>query len=302
MLSFLRIVKFALQDIGRNFSLSFMTVLILVLMLLSINTLVAVHVLTEKAVSSVKEQLSVSIHFRQDVKDEQVTEVQSFINSFPAVTSVEFLNRDEVLQQFKDIHKENPDILSSLNELGDNPFGPTMIITTREPSDYEKIITAISVPEYEGIIESKTFQDTQKAIDRIGSITAQVQKFVFVLTGLFGIISFLVIFNTIRVAIYTQRIEISIKKLVGASNWFVRGPYLIEALVFTFLSVILTFVIMYFVVQFIDPFVSVVFSSEKFLTNYFLSHILVLAGAEFGIVLLLTFVTSFLAMRRYLRV
>ncbi|OGH67496.1 MAG: hypothetical protein A3J66_03645 [Candidatus Magasanikbacteria bacterium RIFCSPHIGHO2_02_FULL_47_14] len=302
MLSFLRIVKFALQDIGRNFSLSFMTVLILVLMLLSINTLVAVHVLTEKAVSSVKEQLSVSIHFRQDVKDEQVTEVQSFINSFPAVTSVEFLNRDEVLQQFKDIHKENPDILSSLNELGDNPFGPTMIITTREPSDYEKVITAISVPEYEGIIESKTFQDTQKAIDRIGSITAQVQKFVFVLTGLFGIISFLVIFNTIRVAIYTQRIEISIKKLVGASNWFVRGPYLIEALVFTFLSVILTFVIMYFVVQFIDPFVSVVFSSEKFLTNYFLSHILVLAGAEFGIVLLLTFVTSFLAMRRYLRV
>ena len=302
MLSFLRIVKFALQDIGRNFSLSFMTVLILVLMLLSINTLVAVHVLTEKAVSSVKEQLSVSIHFRQDVKDEQATEVQSFINSFPAVTSVEFLNRDEVLQQFKDIHKENPDILSSLNELGDNPFGPTMIITTREPSDYEKVITAISVPEYEGIIESKTFQDTQKAIDRIGSITAQVQKFVFVLTGLFGIISFLVIFNTIRVAIYTQRIEISIKKLVGASNWFVRGPYLIEALVFTFLSVILTFVIMYFVVQFIDPFVSVVFSSEKFLTNYFLSHILVLAGAEFGIVLLLTFVTSFLAMRRYLRV
>lgn len=282
--------------------MSFMTVLILVLMLLSINTLVAVHVLTEKAVSSVKEQLSVSIHFRQDVKDEDVTEVQSFINSFPTVTSVEFLTRDQVLEQFKEKQKDNPDVLASLNELGDNPFGPTMIITTREPGDYEKIITAISVPEYQNIIESKTFQDTQKAIDRIGSITTQVQKFVFVLTGLFGIISFLVIFNTVRVAIYTQRIEISIKKLVGASNWFVRGPYLIEALVFTFLSLAVTLVIMYFVVQFIDPFVSIVFSSQKFLTNYFFSHILVLAGAEFGIVLLLTFITSFLAMRRYLRV
>ncbi len=302
MLAFLRIVKFALQDIGRNLSLSFMTVLILVLMLLSINTLVAVHVLTEKAVSSVKEQLSVSIHFRQDVKEEEVGEIQSFIHSFPAVTDVEFLTKDDVLQLFKDKHNANPDILSSLNELGDNPFGPTMIITTREPADYEKIITAISVPEYEHIIESKTFQDTQKAIDRIGSITAQVQKFVLVLSALFSVISFLVIFNTIRVAIYTQRIEISIKKLVGASNWFVRGPYLIEALVFTFLSLAVTLAIMYFVVQFIDPFVSVVFSSEKFLTNYFFSHILVLAGAEFAIVLLLTFITSFLAMRRYLRV
>lgn len=302
MLSFFRIIRFACQDLVRNMSLSLMTILILVLMLLSLNTVVIVRAMTDQAVVTVKDQIDVSVYFKPDASPESIEEVKTFVDSFPEVTDVTYLETDSVLAAFRETHKDNPDILASLEELDENPLGPTMIIKTREPSDYEKIITALSVPEYEQTIEAKTFRDTEQAIDKISVITGQVEKGVFIVSGLFMIIAFFVIFNTIRVAIYTQRVEIGIKKLVGATNWFVRGPYIMESVLFSIISVIIAGAIVYVGIQFLDPYIAVILGQESFLTSYFLSHILVVVGTQFGAVLFLTICTSGLAMRRYLKV
>jgi len=302
MVAFLRVFKFALQDIWRNISLSLMTILILVLMLLSVNMLLVIRVLTEEATNSVKDQIDVSVYFDHTATDKQIDEVKNYVRSFPEVTELTFLSREEVLQQFKDNYQYNPEILASLNELGDNPLGPTLVVKTREPSDYKKVIAALNVPEYEHIIEAKTFEDTEKAIERIHTITTQVERFTLILTALFAIIAFLIIFNTVRVAIYTQRVEISIKKLVGATNWFIRGPYVIESFLFSVFSVITTFLLMLASSRFLDPYIAVVFNRNAFLTNYFQSNIVFLLGCQFFAVLLLTVLTSSLAMRKYLRV
>ncbi|HRH23340.1 MAG TPA: permease-like cell division protein FtsX [Candidatus Magasanikbacteria bacterium] len=296
-----RIIKFSFQDIVRNMSLSFMTVLILILMLLSINTLIIVRVLTDQSIRSVKDQIDVSIYFDPTATDEKIQEVRDFVSSLPEVTEERYLSKDEVLAEFKETYSGNTEIIDSLDELGGNPLGSTLIVKTREPKDYQKIITALSVPEYESIIEAKTFGDTETAIDRIQTITVQVERFTYALTALFAIIAFVIIFNTIRVAIYTQRTEIGIKRLVGATNWFISGPYLVESFIFTVVSVVITSVIAWFTLKFLDPYVSVIFESEAILTNYFFSHILFLIGIQFGAVFLLTLFSSMLAMRRYLR-
>lgn len=300
-MNFFRIVKFALQDIGRNLSLSFMTVLILVLMLLSINTLLVVRVLTQQAVTSINNQLDVSVHFVPGAEEQDIKELEIYINSFPEVDTVTYLNAEEVLTQFKETNKNKPKILESLAQLDQNPFGASFIIKTHNPADYEKVIAALNVPEYETIIQDKDFVDTQVGITRIHNITSQVERFTLILTGLFAIISFIIIFNTVRVAIYTQRMEINIKKLVGASNWFVRGPYIIESFVFSLISTLISGVIVYFVVKAIEPQIAGIFSQTGILTNYYHSHILELALAQFGAVLALTTLTSLLAMRRYLK-
>ena len=95
--------------------------------------------------------------------------------------------------------------------------------------------------------------------------------------------------------------EIGIKKLVGATDWFVRGPYIIESIIFSGISMIIAGVIVYAVLQFLDPYLGIVLSSEGFLTKYFQNNILLIVGIEFGVVLLLTIITSGLAMRKYLR-
>lgn len=302
MISFFRLIKFAYQDVFRNFSLSVMTVSILVLMLLSINTLVALRAMTTEATHLIKDQIDVSIFISHTASDEQVSEITAVVEKIPAVQSLTFISSEEVLADFREHYQDKPAVIASLDELDGNPLGPTLIIKTTETSDYDVIINALQVPEYENIIESRTFDDTEGVINRIDVITNQVEKFSIALSVFFGIIAFFIIFNTIRISIYTQREEISIKKLVGATNWFVRGPYLMQALFFTIVSLILAGTLVYFALQAMDPYVATVFQKSSLLTNYFTSNIIMLTFVQFVAVLLLTTVSSLLAMRRHLRV
>ena len=301
MRNLVRVIQFALQDIVRNLSLSLMTVLILVLMLLSVNTLVIIRFFTAQATQSIKDQIDVSVFFSHTATDEQIEEVRDYVKSSPEVVNLIYYTREQALEQFKTQYTGNENILASLAELEENPLGPTMIVKTRSPSDYDKIITALNIPEYEDIVVAKTFVDTERAIERIDGITRQVERFSVILTALFGIIAFLIIFNTIRVAIYTQRIEITIKKLVGATNWFIRSPYVIESLIFSLVSVGAAYFLIKLSAGLIDPYVAVVFKRDWLLTDYLSSNILWLFGGQFLAVLALTIFSSFLAMNRHLR-
>lgn len=302
MISFWRVVKFAFQDMGRNLGMSFMTVFILILMLLSFNVLWSVEVLTKQAVSAVKNQINVSLYFSASAEDKKVEDVKSYLAGFPEVVQINLLTREQVLESFKTRHSLSPEVLSALDELGSNPFGPTIIVKTQEPGDYKKIIEALNAPEYENLIESKSFDEHGEAIDKIQNITNRIEGAGMGLTILFALISFLVIFNTVRVAINSQRFEIGIKRLVGASNWFIRGPYLIESVVLTLASVGVTAIIIKFALKWVDKYLAVVFSDGFSLTNYYNSHILYVFGVQIVAVLVLTILSSSLAMRRQLKV
>jgi cell division transport system permease protein len=302
MISFERVAKFAFQDIVRNFGLSFMTVLILILMLLSVNTLWSVKVITNEAIGLIKEQVNVSIYFAANAGDKNVSEIEKYVRAFPEVINVQTQSAEEVLNSFKQRHALSKDVLGALDELNTNPFGPTMVIKTREPQDYKKIIQALSVPEYKDIIEAKSFDEHESAIERIQTMTNRTESVVAGLVLLFAAISFLIVFNTVRTAIHTQKTEISIKRLVGASSWFIRGPYWVESLIFSVVSLSATIAIIYTTLRFIDPYLSVVFPSGFSLTNYYNSHILYVFGIQFLSVLVLTVISSSLAMRRQLKV
>lgn len=286
----------------RNIGLSSMTVFILVLMLLSVNVLWSVDVMTKEAVSMVKDQINVSLYFATDAKDKDVTEIKGYLGAFPEVVNLQLQTREQVLESFKDRHRMSAEVLQALDELGGNPFGPTLIVKTREPGDYKKILAGLNVPEYENLIEAKSFDGQEGAIDRLHTITGRIERVGLGLSALFALISFLIIFNTIRVAIQTQKIEISIKRLVGANNWFIRGPYLLESLIFTISSIVITAGIVYLALHWIDPYLAVVFPSDFSLTKYYNSNILYLFGSQAVAVLLLTVVSSTLAMRRQLKV
>ncbi len=297
-----RVTKYALQDLGRNLGLSAMTVFILVLMLLSVNILWGVDVLTQQATSMVKEQINISLYFKAETTDDNLMEIKKYLSILPEITEMFAISREEVLESFKSRHQMSTEVLSALEELEENPFGPTLVIKTREPEDYKKVLQAVDVPEYDALIETKSFEGNEEGIEKLQNITNRIERVGFGLAALFAIISFLIIFNTIRVAIYTQRIEISIKRLVGASTWFIRGPYIVEAFVFSLLSVGITFALIYLGLRFVDPYLSIVFSNGFTLTNYYNSHIIWLVGIQFVSVLLLTFISSGLAMRKQLKV
>ncbi len=302
MTSFLRVLKYAFQDMGRNLGLSLMTVFILILMLLSVNTLWGIDILTGQAVQSVKDQINISLYFIPDAEASSVEEIKNYLTSFPEVVDLQTINKEEVLQSFKDRHFGNNEVLGALDELGENPFGSTMVIHTREPEDYKNIMIALDVPEYENLIETKSFEGNEGAVEKLQNITNRIERVGFGLAFLFAIIAFMIIFNTIRVAINTQKTEIGIKRLVGASGWFIRGPFLIESFLFTLISVLITFGLVFLALSYLDPYLAVVLPDGFALTNYYKSNILLLFGAQFISVLILTVLSSIMAMRKQLQI
>lgn len=302
MWSLWRIFKFTLQDAGRNPGLTFMTVFMLTLMLLSLNALWAVEVVTTEAVRLVKGQVEMSLYLSATASEEEVAALVTRLKSFSEVTSVEVNSREQVLRSFEERYAKKTEVIAALRELGNNPFGPTLTITVREPEQFKTIIQAVTVSEYERLIESKSFEEHEDAIERLQRITNRIEQVGFALALFFAVIAFLIIFNTIRVAIVTQRIEIGIKRLVGASSWFIRGPYLVGAIFFTLVSVGLTIGLVFLGLRYADPYLTVVFPNQFSLTSYFRSHMLYLFGVQTIVVLALTIISSTLAMRRQLKV
>ncbi len=287
---------------ARNLGLSFMTVFILVLMLLSVNTLWSMDAVTKEAVGLVKNEVTVSFYLNPSISDKDVTTLQSYIASYQEVQSVHVLSREDVLKSFQQRHQFSGEVLQALGELGSNPFGPTIVVQTKEPGDYKKIIQALDTPDYDKIIDGKSFEGHEEALDRIQTITNKIEQVGLGMSLLFALIAFLIIFNMVRVAINTQRTEISIKRLVGASNWFIRAPYLVQSVFFTLLSISLTAAIMYFACRWLDTYLGVVFPNNFSLSVYYNTHLIFLFGLQTVAVLLLTVLSSSLAMRRQLKV
>jgi cell division transport system permease protein len=271
-------------------------------MLLSVNILWSLEILTSNAVGSVKQQIDVSFYFSAEAKDKDVGEIVNYVSKFPEVVTTSLISKENVLKAFTERHKNQTETLAALKELGANPFGPTLVVNTKEPKDYAKVISALDVPEYKSLIESRSFDSHDDAIDRLQKITNRIETVGLGLTIMFAIISFLIIFNTIRVAIAGQRAEIGIKRLVGASNWFIRGPYIVESLLFTIISIFATVVVIWLALRWAEPYLSVVFPKGFSLTNYYKSNIFFLLGIQTVVVLFLTIFSSGLAMRRQLKV
>jgi len=301
--SIFRVLKFAFQDFWRNIWLSIITITIIVLTLFTINFLIGFNVITDKAIKSVEDKIDVSVYFNSDVGETEAHSVESYLLSLPQVKDVLYISKEEALQSFKERHKNDPKIVESLKELDSNPLGTTLIIKAYKPADYPDIIKALDEAKYNKLISEKDFDDHKVIINRINSITDKVQTVTLGIIIFFSLVAILIVFNTIRIAIYTHREEIGIMKLVGASNWFIRSPFLIEGIIYSLIACAITFAFIYPVLNFIQPYISGFFQDSNFnLAYYFKNNFVKIFGWELLLVIVLNILSSYWAMRKYLKV
>ncbi len=298
-----RIIIFAFQNISRNFWLSFMTLMIFVLMLVTVNVVLMLNVLADGAVRSIEEKVEVTIYFEAGASEDLVKSAQGYLMGFPEVRNVRFLAAEDALQSFKEQYVADEVIIASLEEVGGNPFGDSLIVSAMSPDDFDFISEAIETPEFAPLIREKDFNNFEDIIDRIKLVGERLRLFGIVLIAFFTLVTMLIIFNTIRVAIYVHRDEIGIMKLVGANDWFVRGPFLFEAFFYSLFSTIAVIGLMALLLRPLDPWVARYFGDvDVHLADFFWSQGWQIFGLEFAILLLLSILTTAFAMRKYLRV
>ncbi len=298
-----RTIKFALQGFFRNFWLSLVTVIILILTLFSVTLVTGINVVAEKAVVSVQDKVDVSVYFKPEVEEEDVLNAQYRLEQLPEVEGIEYISKDQALQAFKDSHSGDSVILESINQLDENPLGATIVIKAKTIEDYPDIISFLDKSEFNNLIQDKNFDNNQEVINRLSDLSAKIQRIGLIISVIFIIIAILIIFNTIRINIYTHREEIGIMKLVGATNIFVRAPFLVESILYAIVAVIITVAILYPLLGVLAPQVDNFFEGYNLdIVNYFNSHVLRIIGLQLLFAVVLSVISSSIAVGKYLRV
>lgn len=303
MRSVARLVKFAVQSTFRNFWLSFVTTSVLVLTLLTVNMLLIMNVLADATIQSIEDKVQVEVYFNQGTSEDIQKSVHGYLAALPEVKDVAVIPAEESLEAFKTLHADDPEILAALEEVGGNPIGDSLLISANNPDDFEFILAALdSSPEYAPYIKEKNFADHQAVIERLSGFSEKVRWGGFALAGFFALISVLIVFNTIRVAIYVHRDEIAVMKLVGAPDWFVRGPFLLEAVFYSASATAIMAGVCIFILKFLEPQIRSFFAGvDVSLATYYWENAILIFGAQFLALAALSMVTTHLAMRKYLK-
>lgn len=302
-LTIYRTIKFALQGFWRNIWLSIVTIVILVLTLFSISVVGTVNIIGREAIKSIQDKINISAYFKNDAPDDQVLNIKYRLENLSQIKSVSYISKEQALDNFKEKHKDDPEIIASIEELENNPLGATLVVQANNIEDYKEILNILKDPDYSDLIQKVNFEDNQNLINEFSNITNKVQKVVIIISGIFIIITILIIFNTIRITIYTHREEIGIMKLVGATNWFIRMPFLLESILYGVLACIICLAILYPLLNVISPQVTNFFTGyELDLLNYFKNNFWYIVGLELGFAVILSVISSSIAIGKYLKV
>lgn len=296
-----RIIKYGFQSIWRNRWLSVASVNVMVLALIVFSGLIIFSVITGTAVSSLQEKIDISVYFKSNVPEDEILKISRALQEREEVRDVEYISEEKALEIFKERHKDDPTITQALKELEENPLLASLNIKATDPTEYGKIAGYLSVDSWSGLIDDVTYNQSKGAIDRLNKIVSTVKRVGLGLTIFLAVTAALVTFSTISLAIYSNREEIGIMRLVGASNTFINGPYVVEAIVFGIFSAIVSLIIITPFVHVTAPYVQS-FIPEMDLKNYFYANLFSLFGYQllFGIVL--GVVSAGIAIRRYLKI
>lgn len=301
--SFYRILKFGLKNFWRNFWLSLVTVFILVLTLFSISVVYTLNVVAENAINAVKAKVDIDLFFDPTVPDDKIFAVQAFLESLSEVREVQFISKEEALESFLTEHKDDPTIQESLTELDQNPLPATLVVRAKELENYSNIIVSLDNSEFAKLVSSRNFEDNQAVISRLTNVTDRIYQVGLGVSAVFIIIAILVVFNAIRMNIYTQREELGIMRLVGANNIFIRLPFIIESILWAILASIITILLLYPILSAVSPYIDTLFEGYDFdMFSYFTINFWNILGLQIIISVIISVISSMIAIGRYLKV
>jgi len=213
----------ALRSLRRNY---FMTIAALVTVFLSMAVLGAVMVFVyniEAVLKDVEQKVEISVFLKDSVTAEQIETLQGEIVGWEEVKQSQFVSKDEALQRLKEDMGEGADVVE---DLGRNPLPASFEISLNDPEEVGKVAQRLEGREY---IDEVSYG--QEIAERIFQVTSVIRNILVVFLVMLGGVSILLISNPIRLSISARRKEVEIMKLVGATNWFIRWPFVIEGIV-----------------------------------------------------------------------
>lgn len=242
--TFLRMVNYGIRNITRNLWLTLAAVAIMVITLAVILSTVLVSVASSDTIKLISDKVGASIYIKADVSEKDRKEMQDKLSSLDNVKSVEFISAKQAKEDFAKRNSNNSERLKALYEATDR-FPATFRIILEDIKDFKSLDNFVKTDETYKKNRSEqdsSFEDKSNSntVEKIGRTINVVQKAGFALAIVSICLAILIVFNTIRMAIFNRRDEIEMMKLIGASRSFIRGPFIVEAIVYGMISALVS--------------------------------------------------------------
>jgi cell division transport system permease protein len=182
-------------------------------------------------------EIEVSIFLRSDVTDAQRSAIDSAISANPLVDKKTYETREEALERFQTLWKDSPEFVKSV---GPNSLPESFRVKLKDPESYKTFTDQMT-----GMQGIQDIIDQRALLDKVFNIFNAIQVGALVVAGVMALAALLLVGNTIQVAAYSKRREVAVMKLVGASNWFIQAPFVLEAVVAGIIGAILGFIFLF---------------------------------------------------------
>jgi cell division transport system permease protein len=301
-----RTILAGLRGFYRNRTVSLSSIFILTITLSIVTSFYLLVAVFNYTLEQVKEKVDVRVYFTTDATEQQATDIKAKLLGLSDVKSVTYTSREQALDDFKKKHVGDQLTLQALDELGNNPFGASLSVIAKDTSRYEAIADQLSsgsglLGDDKGVIDKVNYYQIKDSIDKLNSIIGWTNTVGFWLSIVFVLMSCMIVYNTIRLAIFVYRDEIAVMKLVGASNMFIRGPFIVESLLYAIVATVITTIIFFPATVWVSQ--KTVFFFEGLNINaFYTAHFIELTLTLLAFGSVLTVVSSFLAVRKYLKV
>lgn len=303
-ITFLRICKYGLSNFWRNAWLSTAATIVMVVTLLILLSTFTIRLVFDDTLAKIREKIDVSVYLVDGITDQQRDDFIGEIKQLEIVTNVDLISKDQAREVFKEQNKAYYDQLEALGELGEtNPFPASLRIYTNDPNRLDEISNLVNNAQYSPLQSepASISGERRAAIETIARAARFSEIAGLVALVIFVTLSIMVIFNTIRMAIFNRRDEIEIMKLIGASKSFIRGPFIVEASLYGVFAAVIAVVLMYAILLTAGPNISNYDIEIAPTLAVFAAWPVVIFLALMGIGILIGVISSWLAIRRYLK-
>ena len=284
-------VREAVKNLRLNLLMSVTAITTTAICILILGTAMMINAHVEGVIRKVEQDVAITAFFPEDTTEEKLEEVRSSVEGYPEVKESTYVSKDEALRRFEEIMADQPDIVEGI---GSDVLPASIEIQLKSARDSEAVAEKL---RNEGFTELSYPQQT---VENINQFTNYVIWGLRGATIVFFVASILLIFNTIRLSIFARRKEIEIMKLVGATDDFVRTPFVFEGLAQGLIGAGFAALLVVWVnALFVDwarealPFIPIASSAVNTLVVLL---ILISVGVLIGIV------GSYLSVRRFLKV
>ncbi len=301
MHSFIRMVKSGFSSFIRNGWLSVASITVMVLTLLTLSIFFILNIVLNTGIKTIQDKIDISVYLNDSARQSQVIDMQNDLAGLQEIKSIKYISKEEALAKFKEQNKDNQKLLDSIEGI-DNSLPASLEIKVYDPNKLDQITAVVESDDYKDNVMKISYKENKAIIDKLFRATDMTKQIGIIITAAFTLVSLIIIFNTVRIAIFSRMEEIEIMKLVGATPGFIKGPFIIEGTMYGIIATVISMMVLSSVLYFAAPAIAnYIGDVGDNISNFLRNNIFQVLLIQLGVGVTIGIFSSWLAIRKHLK-